>query len=431
MSTLSPSFVCDTLQAPSNPDLQPIQSQQTGQPPELAEWPVFMCHIPSDWEPKSGSALPPNAKRFKSGRMAVEVAAILNREILNQSTGGTVQSWYIRISKRSNKQGVIRVSIPGYLDWKPSSEYDMPESQLTIKGKLSAVRGEVSKMNQSLSDDKYKEHRFYIGFALDRVPDKNDPKQPETVEADPVETQERKPEVQKPVKQSSNAGGAWVYLIDVPCDYNHFSWKSLPKTDDFQRRKNGRLAMIEALQANQRIYDRAKARPVHVWYVVVKVSGGYGIVQIKGEFCPRDAYDMPQPFFTTSQSIKRVKELNTILDRGTYTKGRKRAYVAIQFDRNINFRESRVDQPDAKPEPQAVPQTAPAEKPIPPFPGPDWKEFIPKDSNSISVSGVRYVSEDSQSLTAVDLLKRHGLEIHQVNVDQRDERLKQLFGEIR
>ncbi len=414
-TTQTPSCSCHVQ---TSSPVDQVTQQASDQPPEFAEWPVYMVCVPTDWEPKSGSALPPDAKRFNNGRVAVEVATMLNREILKQSTDGFVQSWYIRISRGSERQGVVSVSIPAYLGWKPADEHDRPPAQVTIKGLLADARREVAAMNQALSDDHYKGHRFYLGFSISVVPEwAQESQKPETVEADPVSKQDAKPEQQKSVKSSGPVDGAWVYLIDVPCDYNEFSWKSLPKVDGFKRRKNCRLAMIEALQANQLIYDRAKARPVRVWYVVVKVSGGYGIVQIKGDFCPRDAYDMPQPFITTSQHIKTVKELNTILDRGTYTKGRKRAYVAVQFDRLVNFRESRVDElkPEPKPEPQAVPQTVPADQ----------------NGHTVTVSGVRAVSGDCQPLTAVDLLKRHGLEIHQVNVDQQKKRLERFLSEMK
>jgi hypothetical protein len=372
-TTQNPSFVCDTLHSsPVNQrstDWESLQPQQTSdQAPDQMEWPIYMIAVPTDWEPKSGSALPPNAKRFNSGRVAVEVAAMLNREILKQSTDGTVQSWYVRISKRSERQGVVSVSIPAYLVWKPADEHDRPPAQLTIKGMLADARHEVAAMNQALSNDQYKAHRFFIGFSISAVPEWDPkPAQPETVEADPASKQDAKPEKQKTPfkdKRVSKRETGPVYLIDVPSDYQPFSWKSFPGM--FQRLKCLPIAKLAAIEGNQRILDRSQNGTVKAWYIVIEISGGFGIVQITPPegWKPVDAYDMPEALSVIQDRIERtayIKTLNQQLDRITNKKTRKRAYSALRVFRP----ETRGDQPEAKPEPQAVPQTMPADqKPV-------------------------------------------------------------------
>ncbi|WP_417378162.1 hypothetical protein [Gimesia sp.] len=413
-TTQNPSCSCNAQTV--SPVDQPQQTDD--QPPELAEWPVYMCSVPADWEPKSGSALPPNAKRFNNGRIAVEVATMLNREILKQSTDGTVQSWFIRISKRSEVQGVISVSIPAYLGWKPVDAHDMPPAQLTIKGMLADARREVAAMNQALSDDQYKEHRFYIGFSISAVPEwKQKPAQPEKVEADPVKDQERKKEF------------GTIYLVDIPSDYDaSSSWKALPSL--FQKVKNKEIAKIAAVGGNQRILNRSQDGTVQSWYAVVEAVGGFGIVQISlpDGWKPADVYDMPKAFNMIEGRKERteyIKTLNQQLDRITNKKSRKRAYSALRVFRP----ETTEDQPDAKPEPQTVPAER---KPISAgTPVADWEQFIPQGGNPVTVSGIRYASDDRQPLTAVDLLKRHGLEIHQVNVDQREKRIERFLSEMK
>jgi hypothetical protein len=426
-------------------DVEPdrINQQTSDQVPDQMEWPIYMIAVPTDWEPKSGSALPPNAKRFNKGRIAVEVATMLNREILKQSTDGFVQSWYIRISKRSERQGVVSVSIPAYLGWKPADEHDRPPAQLTIKGMLADIRHEVAAMNQALSDDQYKAHRFFIGFSISAVPEWDQkPAQPEAVEADPVSKQDAKPQKQKTPfkdKRVSKRETGPVYLIDVPSDYQPFSWKSFPGI--FQRLKCLPIAKLAAIEGNQRILDRSQNGTVKAWYIVVEISGGFGIVQITPPqgWKPADAYDMPEAFSVIQDRIERtayIKTLNQQLDRITNKKTRKRAYSALRVFRP----ETTEDQPEPKPEPQAVPQTVPADQ----------------NGHSVTVSGVRAVpaekpikryqftgelvsvsdpastiKEDPKPETADALLKRHGLEIHQVNVDQQKKRLERYLSEMK
>ncbi|HAH47169.1 MAG TPA: hypothetical protein DCM07_20400, partial [Planctomycetaceae bacterium] len=261
---------------------------------------------------------------------------------------------------------------------------------------------------------------------LDRVPDKEDPKQPETVEADPVSSQERKREFGP------------IYLVDVPSNFDSsFSWKALPSI--CQKLRNKEIAKIAAIDGNQRLLSRSQDGTVQTWYAVVEAVGGFGIVQVRipTGWKPADEYDMPKPFNVIEGRKERTEYLKTLnyqLDRVTNKKWRKRAYSALRVFRP----ETREDQPEAKPEPQAVPQTVPAEQ----------------NGHTVTVSGVlttdkpvkRFtftgelvsvsdpastIKDDPKPETADALLKRHGLEIHQVDVDQQKKRLERYLSEMK
>lgn len=378
-TTQNPSCVCDTLHtSPVDPafqlatslaDLIPDQEDKSSEPQEKAgshSWPVMFVDVPYGWKPERPDEFPPGARRFSDAKVASEMAARLNRKILNKSNGEPVESWHIRINRGKDKQAVVLAAIPERHQWRPSSVFDVPEGEFTLNGGVSDVKRELAEFNERLAEQPGGIwHRAYVALSL--ALDVSNASLPQG-------------------KQPNHSEGLPVYLVDIPADYRPFSWKSLPDGAGFQKVNNGEAAMMAALHGNQRIYDKAKARPVNAWYVVLRVSGGYGIAQIRGNWCPKDPYDMPQPFVATTQHVKVTKELNQTLDRGTYTKRRKRAYVAIPIDRSIVLKEHQPDDERAKPE---------------------------------------------QQETADELLKRHGLLLQQADTFKREERETRLNGELR
>jgi len=147
-------------------DLQP--EQPADQMDIGYDWPVYLIHVPHDWEPTSPSALPPAAKRFSKAIIAAEVTALLNRDILNRSKSGKVQSWHIRIGRSSRKQGVVSLDIPSYYNWFPANEYEMPPAHFTMKGGAGERNRELALMNRRLFDDsQQRTHRAYVGLSIE------------------------------------------------------------------------------------------------------------------------------------------------------------------------------------------------------------------------------------------------------------------------
>ena len=406
-TTLNPSCVCDTHHVSPVDQLfqrstdflalDPEQQKQVEPTEAYHEWPIYLVDVPEDWEPNSPNALPPSAKRFKNVRIASQVAAILNRDLLDRSETGYVQSWHIRISK-----GVVSISIPAYLKFKPVNEYVMPPANFTLNESLSTTLTEIALMNLRLVEvDKQRTRRAYIGYSIEHELNRE-----HCIHEQPV----KQPVVT--IQKQPNQCGA-VYLVDVPSNYEPYSWKSLPGS--FQRVKDCEVAKVAAIRANQRIISKANGI-VQAWYIVAIISGGYGIVQITPTYgwIPADAYDTPVAMVDIQGQEQRkqyIKDLNKVLDKKTYGKSRKRAYAAIPVVRPEELRELRPDEQRPKAEPQKIPAEQKPIPPSPPFPGPEWEKMIPpKNGNSVEITGIQSPQE-----TADDLLKRHGLELHKRN----------------
>jgi hypothetical protein len=171
-TSLNPSCVCSTLhETPVEQLFQQSTDWENTQPvkqsAERAEgWPIYYVDVPREWEPGSTSAIPPNAKRFNNFKIASEVAAMLNRDILKKRNGGSVWSWYIRIKKRSDRQGIICVNVPGYQKWKPASAYELPPTKFVLMGTESEAAKGLDLINSRLSASQGRPQRAFIMYSI-------------------------------------------------------------------------------------------------------------------------------------------------------------------------------------------------------------------------------------------------------------------------
>lgn len=158
--------VCDTLnnspvdqlfQRSTNwPALEPVQPPPFGTPdPEEVlrvdsprhNWPVYLVNVPADWEPDSWRSVPPHTPTYKKAKTAAEIASILNRDRLERSKDGFVQSWYIRV-RLGSKYANLGVSLPS--PWKPESEFDLPPAFIRIDGPRDQCMQIVGELNKRL-----------------------------------------------------------------------------------------------------------------------------------------------------------------------------------------------------------------------------------------------------------------------------------------
>ncbi|QDU52425.1 hypothetical protein Pan110_48030 [Gimesia panareensis] len=184
-TTQNPSFVCDTLQTPSNPVDQLLSRSKdwpaldTAEPPAFGNpssydvltlgekpkpkpSPVYLVSISGDWEAQSWKSAPPNAKSFKTAKTTSHVCALLNRERMESSKDGYVRHWHIRI-KTSSKHYVIGVFLDG--PWKPESECDLPPAFIHIDGPYDDRRRIIGELNRAMDTERApqeKRKRAYI-----------------------------------------------------------------------------------------------------------------------------------------------------------------------------------------------------------------------------------------------------------------------------
>lgn len=179
-----------------------------------------------------------------------------------------------------------------------------------------------------------------------------------------------------------------VYLVNIPAGFDSKSWRTAPPhTKHF---KTARMAARVAAMLNCELIENSKDGIVRTWNIRIKAGSGYGVVSIVlrdgTEFKPRDEYDMPIAFIRLDGDRQYVRDivgqLNARLENCPPEEKRLRAYIARSIHPGDMEPIEPVEQ-EAKPEP-----------------------------------------------TADELLKRHGLEIHQVNVEQQEKRLKQFHEEI-
>ncbi|QDV20203.1 hypothetical protein Pan153_48760 [Gimesia panareensis] len=205
-TTQNPSFVCDTLQTPSNPAEQLLSRSKdwpaldTAEPPAFGNpssydvltlgekpkpkpSPVYLVSISGDWEAQSWKSAPPNAKSFKTAKTTSHVCALLNRERMESSKDGYVRHWHIRI-KTSSKHYVICV----FLDWpwKPKSECDLPPAFIHIDGPYDDRRRIIGELNRVLDTERApqeKRKRAYIAEPIN--PGEWQPCQPTGTQGNP------------------------------------------------------------------------------------------------------------------------------------------------------------------------------------------------------------------------------------------------------
>lgn len=180
-----------------------------------------------------------------------------------------------------------------------------------------------------------------------------------------------------------------VYLVNIPEGFDSKSWRTAPPhTKHF---KTARMAAVVCAMLNCELIENSKDGTVRTWNIRIKAGSGYGVVSIVLRdgivWTPRDEYDLPPAFIRLDGDRQYVRDivgqLNGKLENCPPEEKRLRAYIARSIHPGDMEPREPVEQ-EAKPEP-----------------------------------------------TADELLKLHGLEIHQVNVNQRDERLNQMRGEIR
>ncbi|QDU50275.1 hypothetical protein [Gimesia panareensis] len=360
MSTqLSPSCVCNSHHVPTVEQLyqqatnwpaletsQPVVSGIRSEDPltdseQMPEYSVYLVNVPASFEPITWKTIPPGANHYPSNLIAAEVVALLNREKIKASPDGTVKSWFIRLRKST---GGASISVSLNVPWKPKSEYDMPPAFLTMRGPVKQWREVIADLNQRLRQaptNRGTVQRAYVAHSIH--PEELGPEiQPEQESDNSGEITGLQADQAGSVKhQADTTSSIWcqpgsVYLVDVPKDYEPYSWKSLPGS--FQRLKDCELAQLAAVRANRRLLERSIHGAVFAWYVVVEVSGGYGIVQVSipDGWTPADEHDRPEPMTVIQERAKRkqfIKGLNQQLDKGC-SRGRKRAYAAVPIQHN-------------------------------------------------------------------------------------------------
>ncbi|QDT89172.1 hypothetical protein [Gimesia algae] len=217
-----------------------------------------------------------------------------------------------------------------------------------------------------------------------------------------------------------------VYLVNIPEGFDSKSWRTAPPhTKHF---KTARMAARVAAMLNCELIENSKDGTVRTWNIRIKAGSGYGVVSMvlrdSGDWTPRDEYDLPPAFIRLDgdrqYSREIVGQLNAKLENCPPQEKRLRAYIA----RSIHPGDMEPYEKEATPEPQAVPQTDPAEdKPIKRY------QFT---GELVSVSDpARTIKDDPKRETADALLNRHGLEIQQVKADQREKRIERFLSEMK
>lgn len=176
-----------------------------------------------------------------------------------------------------------------------------------------------------------------------------------------------------------------VYLIHVPADWVPTSPSVLPPSA--KRFSKAIIAAEVTALLNRDILKRSKNGKVQSWYIRIgRSSRKQGVVSLDipnyYNWFPSNEYEMPPAHFTMKGGAgERNREL-ALMNRRLFDESQQRthrAYIGLSIEHELNKQETIAPRPE----------------------------------------------------TADELLKRHGLEIHQVNVEQRDRRLEQLRGEIR
>ena len=155
------------------PELEPAAPVNIGQQSESDvlrvdskrhTWPVFLTTVPADWEPDSWRTIPPNTQRFKKAGVASKVGAVLNQELINSSSDGTVKRWFIRV-KFNGKFGLVNIPVQG--TWRPSGPYDMPPAFIRIDGPSEECKRVVGELNSEFfGNPETRNRRAYIGRSI-------------------------------------------------------------------------------------------------------------------------------------------------------------------------------------------------------------------------------------------------------------------------
>ena len=157
--------------------------------PKRHNWPVYLVHVPEDFEPNSWRSVPPNTQRYKNARTAAEVARVLNQNRIDQSKTGYVNSWYIR-TKFNSKYAIISINVPQ--PWKPKSPTDMPPPFIYIDGGAEQCKQLLAELNEALfTDVATKRKRAYIARSINLkdLPPKEEPAEAQLVESEEDETE--------------------------------------------------------------------------------------------------------------------------------------------------------------------------------------------------------------------------------------------------